>query len=241
MSRRRRLVAPGRITPAGMVVCALVATVSSATAAQGTAGHEAPTPDLEVRIAAQRLDDDRVEFALQFRVPAQTWSSRVPPELRFLPPDVEVGRWLVSSTLLVRNEDGATPGTTVELRIAAQRFSDDRVEFALQQREPGAAWGERLSPARRFFSMETDAGRWLVSSPLGADFPESAPVAPPSSGPAAGAPGDEPAGDDETGAVEVAEDLLDADMIDVQTGLTVNIRSLVDGETPLLFWLWSPY
>ena len=30
-------------------------------------------------------------------------------------------------------------------------------------------------------------------------------------------------------------------MIDVHTGETVNLRSVVNGETPLLFWLWSPY
>ena len=47
--------------------------------------------------------------------------------------------------------------------------------------------------------------------------------------------------DEQPGAVQVSEDVLDFDMIDVRTGETVNIRSVVNGETPLLFWLWSPY
>ena len=43
------------------------------------------------------------------------------------------------------------------------------------------------------------------------------------------------------GIVQVSEDVLDFDMIDVHTGETANIRSVVTGHTPLLFWLWSPY
>ena len=36
-------------------------------------------------------------------------------------------------------------------------------------------------------------------------------------------------------------DLPDIDMIDVSTAATVNLQSLVDHETPLLFWFWAPH
>ena len=39
----------------------------------------------------------------------------------------------------------------------------------------------------------------------------------------------------------VSRDVLDFDMIDASTGATVNLRSVVNGRTPLLFWLYSPY
>ena len=39
----------------------------------------------------------------------------------------------------------------------------------------------------------------------------------------------------------VSSDVLDFDMIDASTGATVNLRSVVNGKTPLLFWLYSPY
>ena len=38
-----------------------------------------------------------------------------------------------------------------------------------------------------------------------------------------------------------SRDVLDFDMIDASTGATVNLRSVVNGRTPLLFWLYSPY
>ena len=36
-------------------------------------------------------------------------------------------------------------------------------------------------------------------------------------------------------------DVPDLDMIDVSTGATVNLQSLVDHEKPLLFWFWTPH
>ena len=89
--------------------------------------------------------------------------------------------------------------------------------------------------------MSTEVERWLFSSSLFVQVaglvtaPEPAVDASDDEEPA------EDASDGEPGAVDISDDLLDFDMIDVQTGETVNIRSLVDGETPLLFWLWSPY
>ena len=36
-------------------------------------------------------------------------------------------------------------------------------------------------------------------------------------------------------------DVPDLDMVSVYTGETVNLQSLVSGETPLLFWFWAPH
>ncbi len=54
----------------------------------------------------------------------------------------------------------------IDVRITAQRLADGRTEFALQQRQQGGEWGDRLLPRLRFFPATTTTGRWLVSSPL---------------------------------------------------------------------------
>ena len=54
----------------------------------------------------------------------------------------------------------------IDVRITAQRLADGRTEFALQQRQLGGEWGDRLLPRLRFFPATTTTGRWLVSSPL---------------------------------------------------------------------------
>ena len=36
-------------------------------------------------------------------------------------------------------------------------------------------------------------------------------------------------------------DVPDLNMVSVYTGETVNLQSLVSGETPLLFWFWAPH
>ncbi|MDE0654439.1 MAG: hypothetical protein OXI26_12395 [bacterium] len=54
--------------------------------------------------------------------------------------------------------------------------------------------------------------------------------------------GTAPAGPEEEAALEVvvSEDVPDVEMLDVSTGSTVGLRSVVTGHTPLLFWFWSP-
>ncbi len=53
-----------------------------------------------------------------------------------------------------------------EVRIAARRLADGRVEFGLQQQNTDASWADRQLPSRRFFPATATVGRWLVSSPL---------------------------------------------------------------------------
>ena len=38
----------------------------------------------------------------------------------------------------------------------------------------------------------------------------------------------------------VSEDVPDLAMVDLSSGSTVSLRSVVSGATPLLFWFWSP-
>lgn len=56
--------------------------------------------------------------------------------------------------------------TDVTIRIVAQRHEDGRVEFAVIQQQPDGSWGDRVAPRARFFPADTEAGRWLRSSPV---------------------------------------------------------------------------
>ena len=58
------------------------------------------------------------------------------------------------------------------MRITAQRLADDRIEFALQEREADGAWGARLLTRARFFPATATVGRWLLSTPLTVSLPE---------------------------------------------------------------------
>ena len=60
----------------------------------------------ELRIAANPRADGRVEFGLQERIPDQSWSDLRLPRARFLPADLEPGRWLVSTSLALGDEPG---------------------------------------------------------------------------------------------------------------------------------------
>ena len=56
---------------------------------------------LEVRVAAQRLDDGRIEFAIQYRLPDGTWSERILPSARKMSASGRTGSWLVSSPVTI--------------------------------------------------------------------------------------------------------------------------------------------
>ena len=57
--------------------------------------------DSEVRLSARRIDDGRVEIALQQTRDDGTWGERSLPEQRFLPADAEAGVWHSSNPLVV--------------------------------------------------------------------------------------------------------------------------------------------
>ncbi len=79
-----------RISAAVLALSALVAIIAGVIYA---AGHSS---DAEVRIGAKRLDDGRVEVALQQRDAEGGWGELQRPEARFLPADVS-GEWRMSS------------------------------------------------------------------------------------------------------------------------------------------------
>ena len=130
-----------------------LAALAAGTLALAPAPTEAQGSEIEVRIAAIRLSDGRIEFALQPRA-GSGWGERILPSRRYLPV-ASRDRWLASSAVVA---DG------VEVRIAARRLADGRVEFALQSRA-GSGWGERVLPSRRYFPVSSQ-GRWLSSSPI---------------------------------------------------------------------------
>ena len=55
---------------------------------------------------------------------------------------------------------------TPEVRLAAQKLGDGRVEVALQQRLDDGSWGERVLPPSRFLAADAEPERWRHSSPL---------------------------------------------------------------------------
>ena len=64
---------------------------------------------------------------------------------------------------VVEPQEALTP--IPDLRIAARRLADGRTEFALQTRDPGSAWDERILPRQRFMPADADVHGWLTSSP----------------------------------------------------------------------------
>ena len=114
-------------------------------------------------------------------------------DLHNFPGDATVGEWLDSSALAV--------DAVGQVRISARLGDDGRIEFTLQQQQTDDSWGERLLPQRRFFPADTEAGNWLVTTPLTISTP--APVETPEATP-------EPEADDESDSQVVAVTCLAA-------------------------------
>ena len=123
----------------------------------------ARTSEVEVRIAARRLDDGQLEFALQQRTDG-SWDEPRRPDQHHFPADATVGAWLDSSILAI---DGVG-----QVRISARLGEDGQVEFTLEQQQAGGSWGGRLLPERRFFPADPEAGTWLVTSALTVSTPQ---------------------------------------------------------------------
>lgn len=87
--------------------------------------------------------------------------------------------WLLAALALLAVIAGgatwaATHSVETDVRIAAQRLSDGRVEFALQQRI-GGEWSDRIRPSGRYLPVNAPTDRWLRSTPvtLAVAVPES--------------------------------------------------------------------
>ena len=123
----------------------------------------APAGSFEGCVTAQRLEDGRLEVAVQPSSPGAACGERLLPRRRFLPAAAEAGRWLVTAPLRIDD---------VVLRVAARHLAGGAVEVAIQLRSPGdGTWGPRLLPRRRFVPAALEADRWLSSSPVNALVP----------------------------------------------------------------------
>lgn len=43
------------------------------------------------------------------------------------------------------------------------------------------------------------------------------------------------------GSLTVSDDVPDIEMTNLATGTSINLRSVVDGDKPMLFWFWAPH
>ena len=142
-----------------LLTASAVAAVLPLNLGQETArdAHAYSTPRLEVRVAAQRLENGSTEFALQ--IYDQTTGHAGPrllPNPRFLSGTTVRGRWRHSGPLELPSG--------YSLRISARILTDGRIEFAVQQRSSDNGWSERILPHQRMFTAYPQVGQWLVSS-----------------------------------------------------------------------------
>lgn len=108
---------------------------------------------VEVRIAARKAADGRVEMCLQIDAEPQR---RCPGARHFPYPELAVDEWRASSVVQVGR---------AALGVRARRAAGGWVELALAATLDGQTRIYR--PERRFFNWETTAaGRWLRSSPV---------------------------------------------------------------------------
>ena len=129
----------------------------------------AVSADPDVRIAARKLSNGKIEFALQQQQENDSWGDPLLPTRRFFPTSARVDHWLQSTPLTIMVAESAGDfSEDVQVRIIARRLSDGRVEFGLQQQDEGS-WGSRLLPTRRYFPTDARVNRWLVSTALTLD------------------------------------------------------------------------
>lgn len=161
----------GRAGLAAAAVIALLA-VAGTVVPLPVAGQGNTADSAVLRIVAQRLANGKVEFGLQQHQTGDSWGDRLLPRARLFPTNAAVGRWLYSSPLDL---------DVNEVRIAARKRPDGRIEFGLQQRQTNRSWADQQLPSRRFFPTDTAVGRWLASSPLTVIAPRPAPTRAPGS------------------------------------------------------------
>lgn len=125
-----------------LVALALLAVIAGSAAWAAT--HSVET---DVRIAVQRLNDGRVEFALQQRIGGE-WSDRIQPSGRYLPVNAPTNRWLRS--------------TPVTLAVAVPESAGGPQTGQLDSTQPSThrADGEGTSQT----TITLDEGFWLASA-----------------------------------------------------------------------------
>lgn len=86
-----------------------------------------------------------------------------PRRLKLLVAAIALAASAVIGALMVGLVQSQVVPPNVEVRVTAQRLSDGRVEFALQQRLDGQ-WESRILPRSRFFPTSARVNRWLSST-----------------------------------------------------------------------------
>ena len=146
--------------------------------------------DARFRISAQRLENGSVRFGLRVRDGTGGWAAPVTPRVhQFDPSRATVGRWLVSSSLILEIDDssrrrlvrsdsgtpmivdtGDVPVGSIELRIRARLREDRRIEFAAQYRTEDG-WSSDILPRARTMPAFGGASNWLSSTPVSVAIP----------------------------------------------------------------------
>ena len=105
--------------------------------------------------------------------------------------------------------------------------------------EPTGTEAARDAPADA-----ADAAAQDESSTSSAAAPETSPTTEDGAPEAGAETADEGTTDDSAAPVPALAgpgDVPDLDVVNVDTGETVNLQTLVTGQTPLLFWFWAPH
>lgn len=153
-----------------LLITALLASVLGGVATYAV-GAARQTVETEVRINAQRLDDGRVEFALQQRNEDGAWSDRQLPSRRFFPTSGFVNRWANSTPITVVGAievadmyvNNTQPTRTLSVNEYVEFCSDPSTQLtaegiaAIRSASDGnsetATWGEFFAVADGLLSL----------------------------------------------------------------------------------------
>ena len=158
------------IIAALIVIAAAIVVALTVTIEHGFADShdelQSDDPVVGLRVAAQRLDDGRTEFALH----AEHDNGRLLPNTRMFPSEGGES-WLYSSRINISLLGDVRTGLdipTQPVRIAARRLPSGSLEFGVQaliaEDMLRTKWSNILLPSSRFFPGSAEAGRWLRSS-----------------------------------------------------------------------------
>ena len=162
-----RLLPRARFFPATATVGRWLSSTPLTVRAPGAGDDAAGT---EVRITAQRLAHDRIEFALQEREADGEWGERLLPRARFFPATAKVGRWLSSTPLTVSLPEPEVLRDTAE--GGGSVASDRAALVALYNATEGASWDTSTNwlsdrPIREWHGVTTNSDGRITKLHLG--------------------------------------------------------------------------
>ena len=116
----------------------------------------------DVRVAVQRLEDGRAEVAVQVRGADGAWNAPQRPEHRFVPADLEPGRWLYSSPVAAAAGADAFKLGMLSIRSGPfaelGRLTEHGVEMAVAHvNAAGGVWGRPVELVIEDTGHDTDA------------------------------------------------------------------------------------